>query len=282
MRSVVWLTIVAMIAFAANSLLARLALGSGSLDWASYTTLRVLSGAAVLVLLARRRDTSGGPRAGSWPAAAALLVYALAFSLAYLDLGAATGALILFTSVQATMVGYSLMRGESLTLAELLGFTIAFVAFVYLILPGIGRPDPAGSLLMAVSGIAWGVYSLKGRGAVNPLAATAGNFLYASALCVPLGIFALVVGTASWTGVLLAIFSGAVTSGLGYVIWYRALAGLTNFQAALVQLSVPVIAAAGAILFLDEAMTMRFVISGSAVIGGIGLAIVARRKARAG
>ncbi|WP_454286453.1 DMT family transporter [Rhizobium arsenicireducens] len=282
MRSVVWLTIVAMIAFAANSLLARLALGSGSLDWASYTTLRILSGAAVLVLLARRRDTSGGPRAGSWPAAAALLVYALAFSLAYLDLGAATGALILFTSVQATMVGYSLMRGESLTLAELLGFTIAFVAFVYLILPGIGRPDPAGSLLMAVSGIAWGVYSLKGRGAVNPLAATAGNFLYASALCVPLGIFALVVGTASWTGVLLAIFSGAVTSGLGYVIWYRALAGLTNFQAALVQLSVPVIAAAGAILFLDEAMTMRFVISGSAVIGGIGLAIVARRKARAG
>jgi len=282
MRSVVWLTIVAMIAFAANSLLARLALGSGSLDWASYTTLRILSGAAVLVLLARRRDTSGGPRAGSWPAAAALLVYALAFSLAYLDLGAATGALILFTSVQATMVGYSLMRGESLTLAELLGFTIAFVAFVYLILPGIGRPDPAGSLLMAVSGIAWGVYSLKGRGAVNPLAATAGNFLYASALCVPLGIFALVVGTASWTGVLLAIFSGAVTSGLGYVIWYRALAGLTNFQAALVQLSVPVIAAAGAILFLDEAMTMRFVISGSAVIGGIGLAIVARRKARDG
>lgn len=282
MRSVVWLTIVAMIAFAANSLLARLALGSGSLDWASYTTLRILSGAAVLVLLARRRGTSGGPRAGSWPAAAALLVYALAFSLAYLDLGAATGALILFTSVQATMVGYSLMRGESLTLAELLGFTIAFVAFVYLILPGIGRPDPAGSLLMAVSGIAWGVYSLKGRGAVNPLAATAGNFLYASALCVPLGIFALVVGTASWTGVLLAIFSGAVTSGLGYVIWYRALAGLTNFQAALVQLSVPVIAAAGAILFLDEAMTMRFVISGSAVIGGIGLAIVARRKARAG
>jgi drug/metabolite transporter (DMT)-like permease len=282
MRSVVWLTIVAMIAFAANSLLARLALGSGSLDWASYTTLRILSGAAVLVLLARRRDTSGGPRAGSWPAAAALLVYALAFSLAYLDLGAATGALILFTSVQATMVGYSLMRGESLTLAELLGFTIAFVAFVYLILPGIGRPDPAGSLLMAVSGIAWGVYSLKGRGAVNPLAATAGNFLYASALCVPLGIFALVVGMASWTGVLLAIFSGAVTSGLGYVIWYRALAGLTNFQAALVQLSVPVIAAAGAILFLDEAMTMRFVISGSAVIGGIGLAIVARRKARAG
>lgn len=282
MRSVVWLTIVAMIAFAANSLLARLALGSGSLDWASYTTLRILSGAAVLVLLARRRDTSGGPRAGSWPAAAALLVYALAFSLAYIDLGAATGALILFTSVQATMVGYSLMRGESLTLAELLGFTIAFVAFVYLILPGIGRPDPAGSLLMAVSGIAWGVYSLKGRGAVNPLAATAGNFLYASALCVPLGIFALVVGTASWTGVLLAIFSGAVTSGLGYVIWYRALAGLTNFQAALVQLSVPVIAAAGAILFLDEAMTMRFVISGSAVIGGIGLAIVARRKARAG
>lgn len=282
MRSVVWLTIVAMIAFAANSLLARLALGSGSLDWASYTTLRILSGAAVLVLLARRRGTSGGPRAGSWPAAAALLVYALAFSLAYIDLGAATGALILFTSVQATMVGYSLMRGESLTLAELLGFTIAFVAFVYLILPGIGRPDPAGSLLMAVSGIAWGVYSLKGRGAVNPLAATAGNFLYASALCVPLGIFALVVGTASWTGVLLAIFSGAVTSGLGYVIWYRALAGLTNFQAALVQLSVPVIAAAGAILFLDEAMTMRFVISGSAVIGGIGLAIVARRKARAG
>ncbi|HCL65061.1 MAG TPA: EamA family transporter [Rhizobium sp.] len=282
MRPVVWLTIVAMIAFAANSLLARLALGSASLDWASYTTLRILAGAAVLALLVRGRDKAGGSPAGRWPAAVALLVYALAFSLAYLELGAATGALILFTSVQATMVGYSLIRGESLTLAEMLGFTVAFVAFVYLVLPGVGRPDPTGSLLMAVSGIAWGIYTLKGRGGGNPLAATGGNFLYASVLCVPIGIFALLAGTATWVGIFLAVFSGAVTSGLGYVIWYRALAGLTNFQAALVQLSVPVIAAAGAIVFLDEAMTVRFAISGSLVIGGIGLAIMARQKARAG
>ncbi|MGR6430233.1 DMT family transporter [Rhizobium sp. PAMB 3174] len=283
MNPVAGLTVAAMIAFAANSLLARLALGDGSIDAASYTALRIFSGAVFLFFFICRRPGEAKMPAipGNWIAAGALFAYAIAFSLAYLMLGAATGALILFTSVQATMVGFSLIRGERMSLSELAGFTVAFLAFVYLILPGVGTPDPLGSLLMVLSGISWGIYTLRGHGSKEPLKETSGNFLRASAFCVPLAIYALAAGSATSRGAGLAIVSGVVASGLGYSLWYRALGGLSTFQAALVQLSVPVIAALGAILFLTETMTLRFVIACLFVLGGIAFAIVAKRKRRA-
>lgn len=280
MKSTAALTLAAMIAFAANSLLARLALGAGSIDAASYTALRIISGAALLFFFISRRPGQVRMQEipGNWLAATALFAYAMAFSLSYLMLGAATGALILFSSVQATMVGYSLARGDRLSLRELAGFTIAFLAFVYLILPGVGRPDLTGSVLMVISGISWGVYTLRGRGSTSPLRDTAGNFLRASAFCLPLALYAVWDGRVSASGVLLALASGVVASGLGYSIWYRALTGLTTFQAALVQLSVPVIAAFGAILFLGETLTVRFAIVSVFVLGGIAFAIVAKQK----
>jgi len=283
MKSTAALTLAAMIAFAANSLLARLALGAGSIDAASYTALRIISGAAFLFFFISRRpgQVRMSEIPGNWIAATALFAYAIAFSLSYLMLGAATGALILFSSVQATMVGYSLARGDRLSLRELAGFTIAFLAFVYLILPGVGRPDLTGSVLMVISGISWGVYTLRGRGSTSPLRDTAGNFLRASAFCLPLALYPIWGGTASANGVLLALASGVVASGLGYSIWYRALTGLTTFQAALVQLSVPVIAAFGAILFLNEALTARFAIVSPFILGGIAFAIVAKQKRHA-
>jgi drug/metabolite transporter (DMT)-like permease len=282
LQSTVLLTSLAMLAFAANSLFAREALGTLSIGPAAYTAIRILSGAIVLFLLLQR-GKGNGVRAenvlpGSWVSAAALFTYALAFSAAYLSLGAATGALILFTSVQASMVAYGLFRGDRPSVRELVGFVIAFSAFVYLILPGAGRPDPLGSALMIVSGIAWAAYTLNGRGSRDPMGDTAGNFLRACVFCLPLIGFAVVRESVSGSGVLLALASGIVASGIGYSIWYKALPRLSTFRAALIQLSVPVIAAAGAILFLGEMLTLHFVVSAAAVIGGIALAILAKQK----
>lgn len=285
MQSTLVLTAVAMLAFAANSLLAREALGTLSIEAAGYTAIRLVSGGVVLYALMRWAGSSGARRGealpGDWLAAAALFVYAIAFSAAYLSLGAATGALILFSAVQSSMLAYGLAKGDRPSLRELIGFAVAFSAFLYLVLPGAGRPDPVGSLLMIVSGIAWAVYTLRGRGSRDPLAETAGNFVRASALCIPLIGFALVYEKASLPGVVLALASGVVASGLGYSIWYRALSGLTTFQAALIQLSVPVIAAAGAILFLGEGSTLHFVVAGTCVLGGIGFALLAKQKRQA-
>lgn len=282
MQSTILLTAVAMLAFAANSLLAREALGGASIEAAGYTAVRIISGAIVLYGLMRRGQTASRVTVpnlpGDWWAATALFVYAIAFSAAYLSLGAATGALILFSSVQASMVTFGLVKGDRPSLREIIGFSIAFAAFVYLILPGVGRPDPIGCVLMIASGIAWAVYTLRGRGSQDPIGQTAGNFVRASAFCLPLAGVALVYETASLTGVLLALASGIVASGLGYAIWYRALRGLATFQAALIQLSVPVIAALGAILFLNERLTLHFVVAGGCVIGGIALAILAKQK----
>lgn len=285
MQSTLVLTAVAMLAFAANSLLAREALGTLSIEAAGYTAIRLVSGGVVLYALMRWAGPSGARRGealpGDWLAAAALFVYAIAFSAAYLSLGAATGALILFSAVQSSMLAYGLAKGDRPSLRELIGFAVAFSAFLYLILPGVGRPHPVGSLLMIVSGIAWAVYTLRGRGSRDPLAETAGNFVRASALCIPLIGFALVYEKASLHGVVLALASGVVASGLGYSIWYRALSGLTTFQAAFIQLSVPVIAAAGAILFLGEGLTLHFVVAGTCVLGGIGFALLAKQKRQA-
>ncbi|MBX9466778.1 MAG: DMT family transporter [Rhizobium sp.] len=282
MQSTFVLTAVAMLAFAANSLLAREALGTASIEAAGYTAVRIMSGALVLYALLRRGGPDGNDarRAlpGDWWAAAALFVYAIAFSAAYLSLGAATGALILFSSVQASMLAWGLAKGDRPSGRELIGFAVAFAAFVYLILPGVGRPDPLGSVLMIASGVAWAVYTLRGRRSRDPLGETAGNFVRASAFCLPLALFAVLYETASYVGIALALASGIVASGLGYSIWYKALRGLTTFQAALIQLSVPVIAALGAILFLDERLTLHFVVAATCVLGGIAFAILAKQK----
>lgn len=281
MRSLIVLTVVAMTAFAANSLLARLALEAHSIDAASYTVIRILSGAVFLYLIAWRKPVAGKTDRkleGNWLAAAALFAYAVAFSYAYLALGAATGALILFSSVQATMISWSLAQGTRPSMGEIIGFAMAFGGFVWLVLPGVDRPDPWGSLLMVLSGISWGVYTLKGRGSSSPLVDTAGNFVRAGAFCLPLALLAYNTANLSIGGVSLALASGIVASGLGYAIWYLALPALSTFQAALVQLSVPVIAAAGAILFLDEVLTLRFAAVSTIVLGGIALAITSKQR----
>jgi drug/metabolite transporter (DMT)-like permease len=285
LQSTLVLTVVAMLAFAANSLIAREALGSISIEAAGYTAARIISGAAVLYGLMRHWSHAsvfeGRALPGDWWAAAALFVYAIAFSAAYLSLGAATGALILFSSVQASMLAFGLLKGDRPSVREVIGFAIAFAAFVYLILPGVGRPDLGGSLLMIASGVAWAVYTLRGRGSRDPIGETAGNFIRASAFCLPLAGFAIIYETNSVVGFALALASGIVASGLGYSVWYRALRGLTTFRAALIQLSVPVIAAFGAILFLDERLTLHFVVAGACVIGGIAFAILAKQKRQA-
>ena len=281
-------TALAMIAFAANSLLARMALGGALIDAISFTTIRLVSGAVLLalLLLARQRNGVRASRApGTWPSAIMLLAYALAFSLAYLRLDAATGALILFASVQGTMIGTGLARGDRPTGPELAGLVIAATAFFYLLLPGLHTPDLEGSLLMMLSGIAWGVYSLRGRGSADPLGDTAGNFIRSAlimTLLATLVISAFAGGPAilhaAPLGIGLGIVSGAVTSGLGYVIWYRALPSLTTTQAATVQLSVPIIAAAGAVAFLSEMLTLRLMIASICILGGVGLAILSRQR----
>jgi len=218
---------------------------------------------------------------GSWPAAAALFVYAIAFSFAYLRLGAATGALILFVSVQGTMVGAGLVRGDRPTASEAAGLAIALAGFVALMLPGLGAPDLLGTASMVAAGAAWGVYTLRGRGGGAPLAATAGNFLRSIPLCLPLLAVALFTGSWTSAGVGYALASGILASGLGYAVWYRALPGLSTTQAAVVQLTVPVIAALGAVVLLGEPQTLRFAILSTIILGGVALAILGKgRRAR--
>jgi drug/metabolite transporter (DMT)-like permease len=286
------LTALAMLAFAANSLLARAALGGGAIDAASFTAIRLCSGALALglLILAQRRRTDGrviwGALPGDWISAAALFAYAIGFSLAYLRLGAATGALILFAAVQATMLLWGLARRDRPGRAELAGLAIAFAAFVYLLLPGArlftagGAPDPLGGALMTGAGIAWGVYSLRGRGVANPLGATAGNFLRAAPMCLLLALLPMAGSTARAGGIGLALASGVVASGLGYAVWYRALPHLRTVQAATVQLTVPLIAAIGAVAVLGETLTARVLIAGPCLLGGVAVAILARRPAR--
>lgn len=282
MTATIWLTVAAMIAFAGNSLLARLALADGAIDAAGFTGLRLLSGALVLafILLTARNRTPVRWRTleGSWASALALFVYALAFSLAYLKLGAAVGALILFAAVQASMIGWGLVRGERPGTREALGLVVAAGAFVWWLVPGLTRPDPLGTALMIVSGIAWGVYSLRGRGATDVTRATAGNFIRTVPLALPLVALSLFQAGVGSAGVLIAIVSGAVTSGLGYVLWYRALKGLTALSAAIVQLSAPIIAALGGVLFLSEDLGLRFIIAAGLVLGGIAFALSTRRR----
>lgn len=272
----------AMVAFAANSLLARLALGDSAIDPASYTAIRLVSGAVALgsILAIQRGGKPGSGLPGNWPSALALFIYAIAFSLAYLRLGAAIGALVLFAAVQTTMIAYGLLSRDWPTPTELAGLTIAFCAFIYLLLPGLHAPDPLGSLLMIAAGVAWGVYSVRGRGATEPLAETAGNFIRCVPVCLPLLLFSVTRGQFTAMGILLALTSGIAASGLGYTIWYRALPSLSTTQAAIVQLTVPVIAAFGAAIFLSEVITLRLILASVFILGGVALAILSRKTGR--
>jgi drug/metabolite transporter (DMT)-like permease len=277
MFRVYFLTVLAMIAFAGNSLLCRLALKQTGVDPASFTSVRLLSGALVLYLLASssHKNRRG---AGNWGSAAALFAYAAGFSFAYVSLPTATGALLLFGAVQVTMIAFGLWQGERLTRLQWAGLLLAFGGVVGLLLPGLSAPPLIGSLLMLSAGIAWGVYSLRGRGAGDPTRVTAGNFLRAvpiALLCSLAMRDSLAVDAA---GLAYALASGAVASGLGYAIWYSVLPLLKASTAATVQLSVPAIAALGGIVFLDESPSLRLLLASVAILGGIVLVIFEKKR----
>jgi len=266
-----------MIAFAGNSIICRLALGEGTIDAASFTTIRLISGAAMLWLVVRLWNRDDATRArGSWLSAASLFLYAISFSFAYLTLTAGTGALILFGVVQATMILAALWSGERPGVIQWTGLVIAIAGLVVLVSPGLSAPSPVGSLLMALAGIAWGVYSLRGRNATDPAAETADNFLRTVPMVLVASLINLGDARITTEGVGLALTSGAIASGLGYVIWYTALRGLTATRAATVQLSVPVLAALGGVLLLSEPMTVRFIAASILILGGVGLTLLGR------
>lgn len=275
------LTAAAMTAFAANSLLCRAALRDTGIDPASFTSQRLVSGALVLALLLWPRLRGRVPASGNWRSALALFVYAASFSYAYVSLAAGTGALLLFAAVQATMILGGLFAGERPTARQGLGLALAFAGLVILVLPGVTAPSWQGASLMLAAGIAWGLYSLHGRGVADPAAATAGNFLRAVPITLALSLAAAAFAAPAWDGrgALYAVLSGALASGLGYAIWYTALRGLQATRAASVQLSVPVIAALGGIVFLGESATWRLLLAGTTILGGI--ALVLRRPASA-
>ena len=266
------LAALAMLAFAGNSLLCRLALKSGSIDAASFTSVRLLSGAVVLALIVRVRSGAMS-KSGDWPSALALFVYAAGFSAAYLQLSTASGALLLFGAVQLTMIAVGLWRGERLKALQWTGLAAAGVGLVEMLLPGLASPPLLGSLLMVSAGVAWGVYSLRGRGKGDATAVTAGNFWRASLLALLLSLVTLGTAHVQISGLLLAVASGAVASGLGYSIWYTALRGLSPATAASIQLTVPAIAAMGAVVFLGEPVTQRLLVTSLVILGGVALVI---------
>jgi drug/metabolite transporter (DMT)-like permease len=273
------LTSFAMVAFAGNSLLCRLALKDAQIDAASFTSIRIISGALVLWVIARvRRGAADG--SGDWRSALALFAYAAGFSYAYVDLPAAIGALLLFGAVQVTMIGYGFSTGERLVLRQSIGLVLAFGGLVGLLLPGLSAPPPGGAALMLGAGIAWGIYSIRGKAAGDATSTTAGNFLRAAPLAVGLNLAMLPASQPATLGIACAVASGAITSGIGYAIWYSAIRGLKATHAATVQLSVPVIAAAGAIVFLGEALSERLVIASVAILGGVALVLIEKPASR--
>jgi len=276
------LTLVAMIAFASNSLLCRAALKQTSIDAASFTFVRIFSGAVALWLIVNVRrimgSASGIRLGGNWISSLALFLYAAGFSFAYVDVAAGTGALLLFGAVQATMILWGLHKGEHLRAIQIVGLIVAMMGLVVLLFPGFSAPPLFGSVLMLGAGIAWGIYSLRGKGEKNPATVTAGNFARAVPFAAVVSIIFLPRLHLDLAGVTYAIISGAITSGLGYVIWYSALPGLKAASAATVQLSVPVLAAAGGILLLGEALTLRYLLASVAVLGGIALVILEKRR----
>ena len=274
---IAFLTSLAMIAFASNSLLCRIALEHTRIDAASFTTIRLVSGAIMLWLIVRTRRGAftGG---GNWQSSFALFAYAAGFSFAYVSLPAATGALLLFGAVQATMIGYGIWAGERLLTRQLVGLVLALGGLVGLLWPGFSAPPLHGSVLMLGAGVAWGIYSLRGKGAGDPTRVTAGNFLRAAPIAALLSVVLLNSASLDALGCWYAILSGALASGLGYAIWYTAIPALKATKAATVQLSVPVIAALGGIVFLGESITLRLALASVAILGGIALVILEKQR----
>jgi drug/metabolite transporter (DMT)-like permease len=273
------LSALALTAFAFNSILTRLALGRGLIDPAGFAAVRLATGAAMLVLLAVLSARSWRPLRGRAAAGAlALFAYAAPFSFAYMRMGAATGALVLFGTVQLSMIGWGVAHGERPGGRTWLGLALAAAGLAALTLPAASRPDPPGTVLMVTAGVAWASYSLQGKRAGEPLAANARSFLWSVPLALVLAAATARPATLQGRGLLLAALSGAVTSGLGYAIWYRALRGLTATQAAVLQLSVPVIAAAAAVALLGEPVRSRLVVCGAVVLAGVALAVTGRAE----
>jgi drug/metabolite transporter (DMT)-like permease len=276
MARLILITTLAMLAFAANSLLCRLALRDTTIDAASFTAIRLASGAAVLALIVRAR--SGRPmEAGSWAAAACLFGYAAGFSFAYRQLSAATGAILLFGAVQTAMLSWGLATGERLRRLQLAGLLVAVGGLVYMLLPGLSAPPLLGAAFMIAAGISWAGYSLLGRGTKDPTKATAGNFLRTVPFAAVLFLAQQAGTSVDQTGALYAVISGALTSGLGYVLWYAALPALTATSAAVIQLSVPAIAALGGVVLLAEPLSSRLAIASVTIMGGIALTILRPR-----
>ncbi len=268
-------TLLALIAFAGNSIICRLALKEAAIEPALFTSIRLISGAIVLMLIVvMTRKSKKTKSKGSWFSAAMLFMYAAAFSYAYVSLETGTGALILFGVVQITMIAYSLISGFKMSTIEWVGIVLALCGFLYLMLPGAKAPSLYGFILMTISGIGWGVYSIKGKTTKNPLQDTAYNFLRTIPFLLLLLYFLFQESNATTTGILLALFSGIVTSGLGYFIWYAALKGLTTVQASVVQLFVPVLASLGGLILVKEAISLRLIVASLLILGGILLLIV--------
>ena len=289
------LTFLAMIAFASNSLLCRVALKQTTIDAATFTFDRIFSGAValwIIVLFARRTNVKGASnsllvarhwalRNGTWLSALALCIYAAAFSFAYITLPAGTGALLLFGAVQATMIFWGFRKGEQLDMIQTIGLVTALAGLVLLLFPGLSAPAPASAILMLSAGVAWGIYSLRGRGEKSPVSATAGNFVRAVPFAALISVIMIKHHCFDLLGAIYAVISGAITSGLGYVIWYSALRGLKATSAATVQLSVPVLAALGGIIFLGEPITLRLVLASFAILGGIALVVIEKNHVKA-
>ncbi|HZH89692.1 MAG TPA: DMT family transporter [Pyrinomonadaceae bacterium] len=274
------LTLLALLAFAANSVLCRLALGGATIDAASFTSVRLVSGACMLLFINALVNKNlpslrRGVKSGS---ALLLFLYAAGFSFAYTGLTTGAGALILFGSVQATMLLFALGSGERPRPAEWAGLLLAVGGLVYLVFPGLAAPPPSSSAFMAAAGISWGLYSLGGRGARDPLADTTGNFVLALPLALVVNLLASADAHISLKGVVLAVLSGALASGVGYVVWYAALRGLTATRAATVQLPVPVLAAVGGVIFMSEKISLRLVVAAAVILGGVALALSARAQ----
>lgn len=273
-------TVVTMIAFAGNALIGRAALRDTAIDAMSYTSIRLAAGAIVLVAIARvaRREHGPARLGGTWISALALFAYAILFSFAYRGMAAGSGALVLFAAVQATMIGWGLVQGERFRPIQIAGLAIAGAGLVWLVAPGLDAPPLGAASAMAASGVAWGVYSLRGRGAGDPVAASAGNFARALPFAGLGSLLAATSATLDPAGVALAVASGAITSGIGYAIWYTVVPRLAATTAATVQLTVPAIASGMAVVFLGEALTLRLVLASIAILGGIAVVIVWRRK----
>ena len=270
-------TAFSLVAFAANSVLCRLALKGGEIDPASFTVIRLLTGAMVLVFILRFTAKREAPQArGSWTAAAMLFLYAVTFSFAYLSLDTGTGALVLFGAVQITIVLIGRLRGNRLGILEWAGMAIAFGGLVYLVKPSVTTPSAVGFALMAIASAAWGIYTLSGKGSVNPLADTRFNFVRTIPLVMVLAIAGLANQQLSMEGILLAAISGGIASGIGYTLWYTALGGLSTTEAAAVQLTVPIIAAFGGVIFVSEPVSQRLLISTVLTLGGILMVIGGR------